>query len=104
VDLEPHRVVDLPGERSAESFETWLKDHPAVETVNRDRCGLYAESASRGAPDTQQIADRFHLVLNLSAAVERALEERRDQLEFPRRHETMERSGRSTVIGRGRPV
>jgi hypothetical protein len=32
----------------------------------------------------------LHLVLNLSAAVERALEERRDQLELPRQHESPE--------------
>jgi transposase len=83
VDLERHKVADLLPERSAESFEQWLHRHPNVETVNRDRCGLYAEGASRGAPDAVQIADRFHLVLNLSAAIERALEEHRDQLQLP---------------------
>src|SRR5262249_15002412 len=56
---------------------------PTVETVNRDRCGLYAEGAARGAPHAAQIADRFHLVLNLSSAIERAFEERRDQLQVP---------------------
>jgi hypothetical protein len=30
-----------------------------------------------------QIADRFHLVLNLSAATERALDEHRDELGLP---------------------
>jgi transposase len=88
VDLERHRVVDLLPERSAESFEAWLQDHRGVETVNRDRCGLYAEGASRGAPDARQIADRFHLVLNLSTAIERALEEHRDQLELPQENES----------------
>jgi DNA-binding NarL/FixJ family response regulator len=42
--------------------------------IARDRCGIYAEGASTGAPDSIQVADRFHLLVNLSDAVERALE------------------------------
>jgi transposase len=40
-------------------------------TIARDRCGIYAEGAALGAPQSQQVADRFHLVLNLSATMER---------------------------------
>lgn len=76
VDLERHRVVDLLPDRSAESFADWLMKNPTVSVISRDRSGLYAEGAERGAPAAQQVADRFHLVLNLSAAIERALEER----------------------------
>jgi hypothetical protein len=36
-----------------------------------------------GAPQSQQIADRFHLILNLSATMERVLEERSRQLVLP---------------------
>jgi hypothetical protein len=36
-----------------------------------------------GAPQSQQIADRFHLILNLSATIERVLEERSRQLALP---------------------
>jgi len=54
-----------------------------VEVITRDRCGLYAEGASQGAPTAVQVADRFHLVLNLSAAIERVLEERSRQLVLP---------------------
>jgi transposase len=52
-------------------------------TVSRDRCGLYAEGASLGAPQAQQVADRFHLILNLSATMERVLEERSRELILP---------------------
>jgi transposase len=44
---------------------------------------LYAEGAALGAPQSQQVADRFHLILNLSATMERVLEERSRQLILP---------------------
>ncbi|MEO6757856.1 MAG: ISL3 family transposase [Saprospiraceae bacterium] len=75
VNLDRHRVVDLLPDRDANSFSVWLKQHPEVAVISRDRCGLYAEGATRGAPQAQQVADRFHLVMNLSSAVERVLEE-----------------------------
>lgn len=80
VDLERHRVVDLLPDRSAESLTIWLEKHPTVEVVARDRGGLYAEGASQGAPSAMQVADRFHLVLNLSSAIERVREERSREL------------------------
>jgi transposase len=83
VDLDLHRVVDLLPDRSSESFSSWLQQHPGIATIARDRCGLYAAGASIGAPDAQQVADRFHLILNLSSAVERVFEERSHQLVLP---------------------
>jgi transposase len=83
VNLDLHRVVDLLPDRAAESFSEWLQQHPEIATISRDRCGLYAEGAALGAPQSQQIADRFHLILNLSATMERVLEERSRQLILP---------------------
>jgi len=40
-----------------------------MEIVSRDRCGLYAQAAREGAPQARQVADRFHLVQNLRAAI-----------------------------------
>jgi len=68
VDLERHKVVGLLPDRSAESLAQWLKNEPSVEVVARDRAGLYAEGATKGAPDAVQVADRFHLLCNLTAA------------------------------------
>src|SRR5450631_833578 len=73
VDLERRRVVDLLADRSAETTAGWLKDHPEVEVVSRDRAGLYAEAARQGAPQARQVADRFHLVQNFRETVERQL-------------------------------
>lgn len=80
VDLETHTPVDLLPERSAESLAAWLRLHPGAEVISRDRASLYAEGAARGAPQATQIADRFHLLCNLTSAVERVLEQKRAAL------------------------
>src|SRR3954453_6446088 len=48
VDLERRRVVDLLPDRSADTLAAWLKAHPGVSAVVRDRAGSYAEGAARG--------------------------------------------------------
>jgi transposase len=70
VDLENHLVVDLLPDRSADSLAEWLLRHPGVKIISRDRGGIYAEGARRGAPDAEQVADRFHLLKNLREALE----------------------------------
>ena len=50
VDLERRSVVDILDDRSVESAATWLRNHPSVEVVSRDRCGLYAQAVREGAP------------------------------------------------------
>lgn len=83
VDLERRTVVDVLPTRSAKALSAWLEEHPGVTIVARDRQGLYAEGARRGAPDALQVADRFHLIQNLRQAVERALAVQRSHLRLP---------------------
>ena len=73
VDLERRRVVDLLADRSAAATAAWLKCHPEVEVVSRDRAGLYADAVRKGAPQARQVADRYHLLQNFREAVERQL-------------------------------
>ena len=70
MDLERSQVIDLLPERSADSFAPWLGLHPEVEVITRDRSSLYAEGGRQGASSAVQITDRYHLVSNLSEAVE----------------------------------
>jgi transposase len=80
VDLESHTPIDLLPDRSADSLATWLQLHPAAEVISRDRGGIYADGATRGAPQAVQVADRFHLLCNLTSAVERVLEQKHTAL------------------------
>jgi transposase len=79
-DLEAHRPIDLLPERSVESLERWLKEHPEIEVVSRDRGDEYIKGASQGAPQAIQVADRFHLLTNARDAIVRVLERHHAQL------------------------
>jgi transposase len=76
VDLEQRCPVDVLPDRSAESVATWLKGHPEVTIVTRDRAEAYTAGVTQGAPDAIQVADRWHLLKNLREAVEAELHQR----------------------------
>src|SRR5919205_1095995 len=74
VDLEAHAVIDLLPDRTATTVEAWLKEHPEITIISRDRVAAYADGATKGAPQAVQVADRFHLLQNLRETLQRLLD------------------------------
>ena len=67
-DLERRRVVDLLPDREPATVKAWLSAHPGIRMVARDRAGGYAGAVAEAAPQAMQVADRWHLMENASAA------------------------------------
>ena len=80
VDLEAHRPIDLLPDRTASTLAEWLEKNPGVEIISRDRAKAYKEGASKGAPQAIQVADRFHLLQNLTQMLEIVLNQHRTLL------------------------
>jgi transposase len=67
-DLERRRIVALLPDREAATVQAWLSKHPGIRIVSRDRGGGYGEATAKALPNAIQVADRWHLMENASAA------------------------------------
>ncbi len=67
-DLERRLIIDLLPDRQPATVEAWLACHPGVTIVARDRGADYGHAVARACPQAMQVADRWHLMENASAA------------------------------------
>jgi transposase len=81
VDLELRKPIEVLPDRTAETSEAWLRSHPEVEIVSRDRGGDYASlSQERRSPSSSLVADRFHLLQNLRERLKEVMDRKQNCL------------------------
>jgi transposase len=83
VDMETRRPVDVLAGRSSPVLAGWLAAHPGAGVICRDRASAYADAAATAAPDAVQVADRWHLWINLVEATEKCVISHRGCLRDP---------------------
>jgi transposase len=68
-DLERNQPIGWLPDRSVETVQAWLKKHPAIRVISRDGSTEYASAIRKGAPQAQQVSDRWHVIKNFAACV-----------------------------------
>ena len=71
VNLDTHRIIDIIDTQETKQVEEWLKTYPNLEIISRDGAMAYSSAARNAHPLAIQVSDRFHLLKNLSDAVEK---------------------------------
>lgn len=70
IDIETSRPIELLPSRDGQVLKNWLLKYNDVKIVTRDRASSYSSAIKEACPDAIQIADRFHLLMNLSDALD----------------------------------
>lgn len=73
VDQDTGRTIDLLKTRSTTDIVEWLGRHKDIEVITRDRDKGYGAACRTGAPNAEQIADRFHVSENLSDRIKEVI-------------------------------
>lgn len=104
VDLEQHQPIALLADRKAETLADWLLHHPGVEVLSRDRSKIYRSGMSQGAPDAVQVADRFHLVQNLTETLEKVFSSYHAELKAIEQQHRPKNTAPEVAIVRAKPT
>jgi len=73
IDMESSKPIEMLQSREGSDLKKWLAKFPEVRIVTRDRSSSYSSAINEVCPDAIQVADRFHLLMNLSKALDTAL-------------------------------
>ena len=87
VSMETGEVIDLLGDREAESFQQWLDKHREVKLVSRDRSTDYSAAIAATERDITEVADRFYLTKNMSDCVVKIIGSHYDDCRKSMRHD-----------------
>jgi len=71
IDMETSRPIDILPSREGKELKKWLSKYPGVKIVTRDRASSYSSAINEVCPSAEQVADRFHLLMNLSDALDK---------------------------------
>ncbi|MGQ4479937.1 ISL3 family transposase [Streptomyces sp. SAS_276] len=77
LDVETSTPIDLLSDRASQTLAAWLTAHPGAEIICWDRDSGYSRAIKEAAPQATEVADRWHMLQNLSAAVERTCHQHR---------------------------
>lgn len=69
IDHETSDIVDILPDRTVETLKAWLESYPSIEVVSRDRAASYAQAIKESLPKAKQVADRWHLLKNLTDVI-----------------------------------
>lgn len=70
IDMETSRPIELLPSRDGKVLKNWLLTYNDVKIITRDRASSYAAAIFEACPNAIQIADRYHLLKNLSDALD----------------------------------
>ena len=87
MDLERHKIIDLLRDRETATLQQWLKEHPGVQVVSRDRYTNYANAVTTALPGCKQVVDRWHLLKNLCDGLGKLMERNHQHLKYVREKE-----------------
>ncbi len=80
VDLERKKPIALLADRSEPTVARWLRDHPTIQIVARDRSKEFAAAITEALPKALHVADRWHLAKNLTERLDKVVSARWKQL------------------------
>lgn len=75
VNMQTGDVIDLLADRETASFECWINKHPQITLVSRDRSTDYSSAIANTGREIIEIADRFHLVKNMTDCITKVISE-----------------------------
>ena len=96
VSLDTGEVIDLLEDWGVESFREWLDSHARVRVVSRDRSTDYSAAIAATGREITEVADRFHLNMNMSDCVKKVISSHYEEYRRAVRPEEAEESPTKT--------